>query len=307
MFDDDPRWGSDPRERDDDARDRDPVDPRDIFVNQLDLPRGHERELVRDRDREYTLRGSESRTLSLVGVFRVIPARDLQDHKGQPCDPRKGDLRHLREQGLVRTIPLAGHRQGVVVLTERGKDLLESDRRQHTGSRDREGRGGGKDDDWRQRFYAELKKPREVEHDSQIYRACERAAERLEEERGVRVDRIVLDYELKSEYQRFLQEHNRGRADSDGRPDRDPSEIREWAFDHDLKYSDGHVQFPDARIEYQEPDGRWDHLDVEVVTVHYRGARGAAARGSGGSIFRGSSARTGSAPFDPDHAEGLLR
>ena len=137
MFDDDPRWGSDPRERDDDARDRDPVDPRDVFVNQLDLPRGHERELVRDRDREYSLRGSESRTLSLVGVFRVIPARDLQDHKGQPCDPRKGDLRHLREQGLVRTIPLAGHRHGVVVLTERGKDLLESHRKQHTSSRSR--------------------------------------------------------------------------------------------------------------------------------------------------------------------------
>jgi hypothetical protein len=29
MFDDDPRWGSDPRERDVDARDRDPIDPRD--------------------------------------------------------------------------------------------------------------------------------------------------------------------------------------------------------------------------------------------------------------------------------------
>jgi hypothetical protein len=45
MFDDDPRWGSDPRERDDDTRDRDAVDPqdvdpRDVFVNKLDLPRG---------------------------------------------------------------------------------------------------------------------------------------------------------------------------------------------------------------------------------------------------------------------------
>ncbi len=70
MFDDS-RWGSDPRERDDDVRDRENLDPRDAFVNQLNLPRGHERELVRDRDREYTLRGSESRTLSLVGVFRV--------------------------------------------------------------------------------------------------------------------------------------------------------------------------------------------------------------------------------------------
>ena len=47
MFDD-PRWGSDPRERDDDARDRDPVDPRDAFVDTLDLPRSLEREMVRD-------------------------------------------------------------------------------------------------------------------------------------------------------------------------------------------------------------------------------------------------------------------
>ncbi len=85
MFDDDPRWRSDPRERDDDTRDRDAVDsrdvdPRDVFVNKLDLPRGPERELVRDRDGEYDLRGSESRTLSTVGAFRVVSSRDLRDH-----------------------------------------------------------------------------------------------------------------------------------------------------------------------------------------------------------------------------------
>jgi DNA-binding MarR family transcriptional regulator len=307
MFDDDPRWGSDPRERDDDARDRDPGDPRDVFVNKLDLPRRLERELVRDRDREYTLRGSESRTLSLVGVFRVIPARDLQDHDGRPCDPRKGDLRHLREQGLIRTVPVPGHRHGVVVLTERGRDLLESHRKERSGSRGREDRDrGGNDDDWRQRFYAELKKAREVEHDSQIYHAYEREAQRLEE-RGARVERIALDYELKREYQQFLQERNRGRADSDGRPDRDESEIREWACEHDLPYSDGHVQFPDARVEYVDSDGRLDHLDVEVITLHYRGAHGAAANRSGFSTFRGASARTGGSPFDPDYPEELLR
>jgi hypothetical protein len=306
MFDDDPRWGNDPRERDDDSRDPDAVDPRDVFVNKLDLPRGPERELVRDRDREYTLRGSESRTLSLVGVFRVVPASDLRDHDGRPADPRKGDLRHLREQGLIRTVPLPGHRHGVVVRTERGKELLESHRKERSGSREREGRGGGKDDDWRQRFYAELKKPREVEHDSQIYRAYEREAERLED-RGSRVDRIILDYELKREYQQFLQEHNRGRADSDGRPDRDEAEIREWAYEHDLPYSDGHVQFPDARIEYVDPHERLDHVDVEVITLHYRGAHGAAASRSGFSTFRGSSARTGGSPFDPDYAGGLFR
>jgi hypothetical protein len=295
MSDDDPRWGTDPRERDDDTRDRDPIDPRDAFVEKLDLPRGPERELVRDRNREYDLRGSESRTLSIVGTFRVVSSRDLRDHDGRPAGPRKGDLRHLREHGLVRTVPIDGHKDVAVVLTDRGRDLLESHRRDRDEGQDH-----------RQAFYADLKKPREVEHDAQIYRAYEREAERLQE-RGARIDRVVLDYELKREYQQFLQERNRGRADSHGRPDRDDSEIEDWAREHDLPYSDGHVQFPDARIEYVDVDGRLDHLDIEVVTLHYRGGHGAAASRSGFSTFRGSSARTGAAPFDPDYAEELIR
>ena len=65
MFDD-PRW-DDSRERDD-SRDRDSrernIEPRDVFMEGLDLPRGLERELVHERVREYTLRGSESRRVS---------------------------------------------------------------------------------------------------------------------------------------------------------------------------------------------------------------------------------------------------
>ena len=74
--------GHDPR---DDARwpERD-RDPRDVFTRDLDLPRGREREIVRDRDREYTLRGSESRTLATVGAFRVVSSRDLRDHHDRP-------------------------------------------------------------------------------------------------------------------------------------------------------------------------------------------------------------------------------
>ena len=45
----------------------------------------------------------------------------------------------------------------------------------------------------------------------------------------------MLDTELKREYQQFLQEHNRGKSDSDGRPDRSPDEIARWAMDHDLR------------------------------------------------------------------------
>ena len=46
------RWGGDPRERDDDTRDREPVGPPDAFVDKLNLPRWLERVVVRGRDRE---------------------------------------------------------------------------------------------------------------------------------------------------------------------------------------------------------------------------------------------------------------
>lgn len=301
MFDDDPRWSGDPRARGDDTRDREGLDPRDVFVDALYLPRGHEREFVHDLDREYRLRGSESRTLSLVGSFRVISSRDLRDHDGRALDARRGDLRHLREQGLVRTIPIDGRRDVAVVLTDRGRHLLESRRKDRHDHHRPEGSRES-----RQQFYADLKKPREMEHDAQIFRAYEREAERLRE-RGAHIERVLLDCELKREYQQFLQEHNRGRADSDGRPDRDESEIRDWAYEHDLPYFDGHLHFPDARIEYEGVDGRPDHLDLEVLTIHYRGAHGAAASRSGFAGFGASSARTGGAPFDPDIAGRLLR
>jgi hypothetical protein len=62
------------------------------------FPRELERELVRYRDREYTLRGSESRTLATVGAFRVVSSHDLRDHqptcrpalRRPPTSPRTG-------------------------------------------------------------------------------------------------------------------------------------------------------------------------------------------------------------------------
>jgi hypothetical protein len=177
--------GDDPRRRDDDSgglerdrdsRDRDKgLDPRDVFMRDFDLPRGPDRQIVHDaRNREYTVRGSETRTLSTVGAFRVVSGRDLRDHDGRPADPRAGDLRHLRDEGLIRTEKLAGHRDVAVVLTKEGRNLLESNRRDHARDDRQDGR-----QDHRQEFYAELKKPREVEHDSQVYRAYLREAGRL--------------------------------------------------------------------------------------------------------------------------------
>ena len=245
-------------------------DHRDVFTKDLDLPRGRERRPVRERDRVYEIRGTESRMLATVGAFRVVAESDLHDGRGNTCT----GLRHLEREGLVRTSPLSSDDRAVV-LTDRGRDLLEANRHErHERS-------------WepRQAFYAGLRKPRELTHDSKVYRAYLRAEQRLREQGG-RVDRVVLDYELKRDYQRFLHERNRGKKDCDGRPDREPEEIARWAREHDLPYEDGHVHFPDARIEYEDRDGRSRHEDIEVVTGHYRGAHAGAVARSGFSCYR---------------------
>lgn len=292
MFDRyDPRWVDDTRGRDAERPDlrrgsraggdpREPrqrIDPREVFTEQLRLPRGEARERVDMPERSYDLRGSESRMLATVGAFRVVSASDLRDRADRPADPRRRDLRHLSEAGLVRTVTLDGRREPVVVLTDQGRQLLNAHRRDVPQPE-------------RQAFYAGLRKPREVEHDSQVYRAYLEAADRLDG-REARLTRVVLDYELKREYQSFLQERNRDRSDSDGRPDRDSVEIAAWAREHELPNFDDQVHFPDVRIEYEDADGRWRHEDVEVTTVHYRGAHAAAAARSGFSQYRGGSAR----------------
>jgi DNA-binding MarR family transcriptional regulator len=301
MWDDlDPR-SLDSRDRDPaEAREIEPVDPRDVFFQGLDLPRGLEREHVHVLDYDYELRGSEVRTLSTVGAFRVVPLSDLHDERGRPGDLWHGDIDHLRTAGLVRVVGYLDDdvRTPLLTLTDRGRALLETHR--------------NPDHQPRQAFYAGDIKRRELTHDAHVHRAYVRAAERLERD-DVRIMRVVLDAELKRDYQRFLQERNRDRPDSDGRPDRTQEEIQEWAHEHGLPIEDEAVQFPDVRIEYEWPDGRRDVEDVEVTTPHYRGAHGAAkARASftryraGGGRVGGRTGRGGGRSSDIRLAEELL-
>ena len=186
-----------------------------------------------------------------------------------------------------------------VTLTARGRDLLQANRDTR---RDRS-------QEPRQAFYSGVKKPRELTHDTAVYRAYQRAEGSIRKQGG-QVRRVVLDYELKRDYQQYLQERNRGRKDSDGRPDREPEEIARWAREHQLPYYDEHVHFPDARIEYEDRDGRSRHEDLEVVTSHYRGAHASAAAGSGFTRYRSLGCtvggRSGRRTPDPRLAEELL-
>lgn len=258
------------------------TEPRDVFASHLDLPRGLERELVIDGTNRFELNRNDVRVLSTVGAFRVVSDRDLRR-------ARESSLSHVRDEGLVRFVSLNA-RDRAVTLTERGRRLLER-------------HGCNRDDDRQQGFYAGVSRMRELSHDAQLYRAYLREANRLRGEGG-EVQRVVLDYELKREYQQWLQEHNRGRSDSDGRPDREAAEMGQWAREHDLPYFDESVHFPDFRIEY-ELDGMERHKDVEVVTANYRGAH-AASRARSGFTCVGGGRQSRGQPFDPDFAGDYL-
>ena len=296
----DPRWADD---RDSDrSADRDwggrsgrdaehapDHEARSPFARHLDLPHGDARERVQSRRRDYDLDGADVDALATIGAFRVVQEADLRD--GVEVGHTGARISRLQEAGLLDRIPLDGPGRDVVVLTDRGRDLLDGHRLP-------------RDDARSQTFYAGLKKPRELSHDAQVYRAFQRAEARIRDQGG-RVRRVVLDYELKRDYQRFLQARNRGRADSDGRPDRTAEEVAAWARQHDLPYFDDAVHFPDARIEYDDDARDPRHEDIEVVTPHYRGAHAAGAArsgfrrygagfsGRGGGGARGSRARRG--------------
>lgn len=274
------------------SRDRDGR-PAGVPMERLSLPKGPDRQPVRVREDVYRLRESEARTLATVGVFRVVRADDLQP-TASSRDAWRGDLRTLAEQGLVqmRTVEVNRESTAVVVLTRSGRRLLEAS---HEPGERRA-----------QAFHAGLVKPREIGHDSQLYRLYQAEASRIETEGG-RVDRIVLDYELKRDYQTFLNRPDK----PDGTTAHD--DMHAFAEAARLPVVDDHLELPDLRIEYETADGRLEYRDVELVTEHYsrgqlagKGAAGFALyRAAGAGRARGEGGRRGGTPFDPHHLERL--
>jgi DNA-binding MarR family transcriptional regulator len=256
-------------------------------MHHLDLPRTDCREPVMHGDRTYQLRESEVKILATVGTFRSVPAHDLD---GAPSgrDVRIGDLRNLREQGLIERTPVIINHEpsSVITLTREGRELLESHQRTEDGRPN-------------QSYYADVVKSRELGHDAQLYRLFQEEAAKIEADGG-RIERVIVDAELKREYQTFL-----------NRPDRDDEEhaddMRAFADAWDLPVIDDHLALPDLRIEYETPDGRLEHRDVELVTEHYSRGQMAGKARAGFSMYRASGGgRGGGAPFDPHHLEGLI-
>ena len=263
----------------------------EVPMSGLRLPKTNSRQAVTARDRVYHLRESETRALAVIGTFRVVPEAELT--QGSAAS-NLADLRSLAEQGLIaRTTAVVNHEPTpLVVLTREGKALLD-------GYSD----AGGA----RQQYHAGLVKPRELGHDVQLYRVYQMEAARLEHDGG-RIARIALDYELKRDYQTFLNRKDR----PDGTTQE--ADLESFAAARHLPIIEGHLELPDLRIEYEAEDGRLEYRDVELVTGHYsRGhlagkaqAGFALYRAAGGGAPRGGSVRKGGTPLDPHHLEALV-
>jgi hypothetical protein len=216
------------------------------------------------------LRPEEKQLLREAGRFRVVRTADLREslYNGK-ARPLENDLKYLRDKGLIETRHVNLRRDGrrrtierveVVTLTKDGRGLLIKQ--------------GGLPND--QRVYAGLVKPREVEHDSQIYRAYRKEAERIEGNGGSNL-RVRLDFEIKADVQKAIY------AERKADPKRDMAEIRQQVAERlELPVLDGKIQIPDARIDYylprdadqnpspdQDQGSRTGHQDIEVLTAAY--------------------------------------
>ena len=185
-----------------------------------DRPRQKEHRPRRTREgiavniRGLRLRPEEQTLLAETGRFRVLAVKDIaRTIYGGDKQALETDLRYLEERNLVRvdTVParndgrwLRPQRIEVVTLTKYGERLAHE-----TGKFPLD-----------QKLYHGLVKPREVEHDTQIYRAYLKEAGRIEHAGGKNL-RVELDFELKHKVQKALY------AARKAEPERDLAEIKQ--------------------------------------------------------------------------------
>ena len=209
-----------------------------------------DREKYVDRGRTYSLRPSEIRALTEVGKFRVIGVDDLAKFMYAGDRSRmESDLLSLKQQLLIGqrgTSPLKKESRQVLTLTKQGQHLIR--------------RHGFLHQD--QAIYSDFVKPKEADHDADLYRMYHKAADEIDR-KGGRVLQVQLDYELK---QKLYQRLGRAQARDGGETQRLKAA---FARDLQLPVVRGKVSFPDLRIEYATQEMEIARMDLELATRHY--------------------------------------
>jgi hypothetical protein len=237
--------------------DRDTETPRDA---RPDSARSQDsRTVFYERDRAYRLRESEVHTLTELGTFRVIATEDLARHAYQDHrEEMKHDIRNLAQQGLIRQGAFEGPeaiRREMLTLTKEGHRLIRSNRFVPES----------------QSTYHGFVKPKETNHDADIYRLYQKEASRILDQGGKNL-RVVLDFELKKKLNRDFATFG---AES----------RQEIASRYGLQVVGEKIPVPDVRIEYETHEGETAHVDLELATEHYRPSQLAEKVRAGFSLY----------------------
>ena len=208
------------------------------------------------------LHREEKELLGEAGRFRVLALKDAaQTIYGGDERALRSDLRFLEKRGLTSVDIVNARRDGRSQKVERIEVITLTKDGERTALLTNNFEPG-------QKLYHGLVKPREVEHDSQIYRAYLKEAEQIEKDAGRNL-RVQLDFELKSQVQKAIYQARKLE------PERELNEIKQQvAQQFDLPYVDKHIQIPDARIRYEIEGEQGQgmiagHSDIEVVTAAY--------------------------------------
>jgi DNA-binding PadR family transcriptional regulator len=197
-----------------------------------------------------------------IGTFRVVDARDLARFVyGGDAARLKYDLESLRAQGLVeeKTV-FRAHKSArkLVALTAEGQRIVR--------------KASGLPEE--QKLYHGFVKPKELDHDADLYKVYQKAAERIRE-RGGKPTRVRLDFELKESINR-AKEAARHISDSERR-----RLLATVAEEQGLRLDDGAIHLPDIQVEYETREGGVERQNLELLSRNYReaGIRGKATAG----------------------------
>lgn len=214
--------------------------------------RDETRNAYRDREHTYSLRNSEIHTLIETGRFRVVDTGDLARFAYAGNRERmEKEIRNLVRQGLAEqrnTSMFKKESRQVLTLTKQGHRFI---RKQEFLPKD-------------QAVYHGFVKPKEANHDADLYRLYQKVADDIER-KGGHILRVTLDYELKEKLYRKLGE---AQARNEARLDLQKQML---ARELELPVVEGKVILPDMRIEYETREGERTRVDVELATSHYHG------------------------------------
>ena len=214
-----------------------------------------------------------------VGLYRCASHRDLVEahFSGNRFAAAKG-LERLVRSGAMRQHRARGPNGGaftLYTLTKAGAALAQ-----------RLVVKRGLDPE--QRAWSGMVKPREAAHDADVAKACRKEIEALTA-RGARLRRILIDAELKG----ILAKRSETARVKQGKEEADRARRKAAAELHLPCDDQGHVQIPDAQIQYVDEAGNLGRVNVEVASDHYREAS-VKAKSAGGFSMHGG--KGGQAP-----------